>query len=264
MILHLENKEKQLTINLNFTRFFGQKHGIYSVQTERQQKQKLLTKYLIEYFAPTQEKGIQMVKNWFLQALKEMNGKNTIDGQYSILNESYERFRKDYKLDSPIEINQTIRKMNTFKVSKKTTVLRTELSECIGLLLTADFSLYHFGDNQGLSISIPEGLLEDYEGILKRKYYNIIGNFKSNFFINLSELKIYDFLKYKNFIFNIKDYFTFFNSKEKISISTYNDEVNGTALISVVLKQDNNILLVNGFESNGFEDEDFTILNIHD
>ena len=261
MILHLENKEKQITINLNFIRFFGQKHSVNTVLQEHRQNQKLLIKYLIEYFAPNQEKGVQMVKNWFLQAFKEMDGEDTIDGQISVLNESYERFRKDYKLDNTLEVNPTIKKMNSFK-TKKETMLRIPLGECIGLLLTGNFSLYHYGDSRAINILVPEGLLEGYRDILINKYFGILSTFNTKAEITLSELKVYDFVHINGKYFNVKSFLKFFNSKEMINISTYKDVINSVDLDSIVLRQGENILLVNTPISTPFDEQDFTILDI--
>ena len=68
-------------------------------------KRKLLIKYLIDLFAPEDNRtlGILQVNDWFKKALQEVDDMITTDSSMSsvkvVMCQSYERFRKDYKLD---------------------------------------------------------------------------------------------------------------------------------------------------------------------
>lgn len=261
MILHLKNEEKQIEINLNFTRFFGQKYNLCSAYTDRKQNQKLLIKYLIEYFAPNQEKGVQMVDSWFKQSLVELDGKDTDDGVWSVLNESYDCFRKNYKLIAVDKTSPIIKKINSVKASKKDNVARVLLGDCLSSLITSNFILYHYGDNRGLDIIIPKDIWEKYDSILKDTYFNIINNFRAQTTTTLSELKIYDFVEVKDKYYNIKNCLKFFNSKEKIEISMI-DNINNNIISNIALKQGNNILVPYIFFYDLPFVEDFTILEI--
>lgn len=261
MILHLKNEEKQIEINLNFTSFFGKKHSLSSAYQERKQNQKLLIKYLIEYFAPNREKGVQMVNDWFKQALTEMEGEDTVDGSWSVLNESYDCFRKNYKLISIDTTPPIIKKINSYKANKKDVVSRILLSDCLSALVTTNFILYHYGDSRGLDIVISNNLIGGYEVIFKNIYFDIINNFRAQRDINLSELKIYDYLKANARCYDIKKYLKFFNSKEKIEIS-FIDSLNENIKSLIALKQGNIILMPYNFYYDITNEEDFTILEI--
>ena len=105
MTLHLNNPTKKVTINLDFIKFFGYDYGLTTVYHDMKAKRKLLIKYLIDLFAPEDNRtlGILQVNDWFKKALQEVDDMITTDSSMSsvkiVLCQSYERFRKDYKLD---------------------------------------------------------------------------------------------------------------------------------------------------------------------
>ena len=105
MILHLTNPTKKVTINLDFIKFFGYDYGLTTVYLGMKAKRKLLIKYLIDLFAPEGNRtlGILQVNGWFKKALQEVNDMISTDSSMSnvkiILCQSYEHFRKDYKLE---------------------------------------------------------------------------------------------------------------------------------------------------------------------